>query len=141
MQICELQLSSAALYQQRQFYRQVLGFPVLQDTPDRLVLRAGASRLTFTRTDAGTGIAHYAFNIPENQLAAAKQWLQERTPLWTNTDGSDEFFFEAWNAHAVYFHDPDGNILELIARHTLPSASDQPFSEKSILNILSLIHI
>jgi catechol 2,3-dioxygenase-like lactoylglutathione lyase family enzyme len=135
MQIRELQLGSAALNRQRHFYGQVLGFPILQETPDRLMLQAGASRLIFTHTDAGTGIAHFAFNIPENQFAAANQWLQERTPLWRNKDGGDEFFFEAWNAHAMYFHDPDGNILELIARHTLPSISNKPFSQKSILNI------
>src|SRR6266542_21302 len=136
MQIRELQLASAALDQQCHFYRYVLGFPVLQETPDVFALQAGASRLIFTRTtDTRTGIAHFAFNIPENQFAAAKQWLQERTPLWRNTDGGDEFFFEAWNAHALYFNDLDGNILELIARHTLSSASDQPFSQKSILNI------
>lgn len=136
MQIRELQLVTIALSEQYDFYTRVFSFPVLQKTPDMFMLQVGASRLTFTRTNnAHVGIAHFAFNIPENQFAAAKQWLQERTPLWRNTDGGDEFFFEAWNAHAMYFHDPDGNILELIARHTLPSANNQPFSQTSILNI------
>ena len=136
MQIRELQLGTSALAQQYDFYTRVFGFPVLQETPDMFVLQVGVSRLTFTRTNNEPGgIAHVAFNIPENQFLAAKQWLHERTPLFRNTDGEDEFFFEAWNAHALYFHDPDGNILELIARHTLPSASDRPFSQKSILNI------
>lgn len=136
MQICDIQLGTSAPDPQYDFYTRVFSFPVLQKTPDMFVLQAGASRLTFTRTNnEHGGIAHFAFNIPENQFAAAKQWLQERTPLWRNTDGGDEFFFEAWNAHALYFNDPDGNILELIARHTLPSASDQPFSGQSILNI------
>jgi catechol 2,3-dioxygenase-like lactoylglutathione lyase family enzyme len=136
MQIRELQLGTSALAQQYDFYTRVFSFPVLQKTPDMFVLQAGASRLIFNRTaDAHTGIAHFAFNIPENQFAAAKQWLQKRTPLWRNMDDGDEFFFEAWNAHALYFYDPDGNILELIARHTLLSASNRPFSEQSILNI------
>jgi catechol 2,3-dioxygenase-like lactoylglutathione lyase family enzyme len=136
MQIRELQLGTFALAQQYDFYARVFDFPVLQETPDMFVLQIGVSRLTFTHTNKKHGgIAHFAFNIPENQFLAAKQWLQQRTPLWRKTDGGDEFFFEAWNAHALYFHDPDGNILELIARHTLPSASSQPFSQKSILNI------
>jgi catechol 2,3-dioxygenase-like lactoylglutathione lyase family enzyme len=136
MQICDLQLVTSALDQQYDFYTRVFGFAVLQQTQDMFVLQAGASRLTFTRTsNTRTGIAHFAFNIPENQFPAAKQWLQDRTPLSRNTNGVDEFFFEAWNAHALYFTDPDGNILELIARHTLPSASDRPFSGQSILNI------
>ena len=136
MQIRELQFGTSALAQQYDFYTRVFGFPVLQETLDMFVLQVGASRLTFTRTNnEHVGIAHFAFNIPENQFPAAKQWLQARTPLFRNTDGGDEFFFEAWNAHALYFNDPDGNILELIARHTLPSASDRPFSGQSILNI------
>lgn len=136
MQIRDIRLGTPALNQQYDFYMRVFNFPVLQKTADMFVLQAGASRLTFAcTTNEHGGIAHFAFNIPENQFAAAKQWLQERTPLWRNTDGSEEFFFEAWNAHAMYFHDQDGNILELIARHTLPSASDQPFSQESILNI------
>lgn len=136
MQIRELQLVSAALSQQYDFYTRVFRFPVLQQTPDMFVLQVGSSRLTFTHTqDAPRSVAHVAFNIPENQFAQAKDWLKARTPLVRNAPGADEFFFEAWNAHAMYFTDPDGNILELIARHTLRSASERPFSGESILNI------
>src|SRR5215216_6941872 len=102
MQIRELQLGTSALAQLYDFYTWVFGFPVLQETPDIFVLQVGVSRLTFTRTNnEHGGIAHVAFNIPENQFLAAKQWLQERTSLFRNTDGEDEFFFEAWNAHAA----------------------------------------
>ncbi len=34
-------------------------------------------------------------------------------------DGGDTMHWRAWNAHACYFRDPDGNIGELIARHNL----------------------
>ena len=32
--------------------------------------------------------------------------------------------FSFWNARALYFEDADANVLELIARHDLPNASD-----------------
>jgi len=73
-----------------------------------------------------------AFNIPENQLAAAKRWLTTRVPLLQN-GASDEWFFADWNAHAVYYLDAAGNILEFIARHNLPTATQQPFTWQSIL--------
>jgi catechol 2,3-dioxygenase-like lactoylglutathione lyase family enzyme len=136
MQICDLQLVTPALIQQYDFYTRVLDFVVLQETPDMFVVQAGVSRLTFTRTsNARIGIAHVAFNIPENQFPAAKQWLRERTPLLRDAKGADEFFIEGWDAHTLYFTDPDGNLLELIARHTLSLTSDRPFSGQSIVNI------
>ncbi len=47
----------------------------------------------------------------------------------------DEWFFPDWNAHAVYYLDAAGNILEFIARHNLPTATQQPFSWQSILSV------
>jgi catechol 2,3-dioxygenase-like lactoylglutathione lyase family enzyme len=136
VQIHDLQLPTLALAQQYDFYTQVLDFTILQATPNLFVLQVGASRLTFTCTsDTRAGIAHIAFNIPEHQFPAAKQWLEQRTPLLRDAKGADEFFIEAWDAHALYFTDPDGNLLELIARHTLSAAGNRPFSGQSIVNI------
>jgi catechol 2,3-dioxygenase-like lactoylglutathione lyase family enzyme len=135
MQIRELKLATPALNQQYDFYARVFDFPVLEETPDRFTLQVGASQLTFTHTTTPAGIAHFAFNIPKNQFPTAKQWLQARTPLLKDANGTDAFFSDGWNAHMLYFTDPDGNILELIARHTLPSTSERPFSGQSIMNI------
>jgi hypothetical protein len=89
MQIRDLQLGTSALDPQYDFYTRVFEFAVLQKTPDMFVLQGGASRLTFTRTNnEHVSIAHFAFNIPENQFAVAKQWLQKRSPLWRNTGGA-----------------------------------------------------
>jgi hypothetical protein len=45
------------------------------------------------------------------------------------------FYSESWDAHNLYFRDPAGNIVELIARHTLGNADAGPFSGASILGI------
>ncbi|WP_197259213.1 hypothetical protein [Paenibacillus dendritiformis] len=47
-------------------------------------------------------------------------------------DGEDEVFFTSWNAHSVYFEDPSGNIVELIARHNLSNAISHPFGSADI---------
>ncbi len=136
MHILNLQLATTALRQQRDFYTHVFGFPVLGATSDTITLQVGASQLTFMQTTAPLpGSYHFAFNIPTNQFATAKRWLSRQVPLLTDTAGVDEFFFENWNAHAIYFGDPAANIVELIARHTLENASDLPFGGQSILNI------
>ena len=52
-----------------------------------------------------------------------------------DTDGTIVFDSQNWNAHQVYFRAPQGNILELIARHELLNASQAEFSRRSFLNI------
>ena len=80
------------------------------------------------------GKYHFAFNIPENQFEHAVLWLQQYAPLLPDHSGETVFFSEAWNAHNCYFYDAEGNILELIARHSLVNASSD-FSADSLENI------
>ncbi len=134
MHILDLQLVTPALDLQHTFYTQVLGLPALDMTSESVTFQIGASRLTLT-TAPVQGSYHFAFNIPENQLDAATRWLGQRVSLLRDAGGTDTFYSENWDAHNVYFYDPAGNIVELIARHTLPNASDLPFDASSLLNI------
>jgi catechol-2,3-dioxygenase len=136
MHILELQLATNYLIEQHDFYSHVLGLPVHHYDTERLTLQIGTSRLTFVqqREPLG-GCYHFAFNIPENQFAQGKAWLQQRAQLLKNSSGIDEYAFESWNAHGVYFLDPAGNIAELIARHSLPNARQAPFNAESLLNV------
>lgn len=135
MQITELHLVTQHVAAQKTFYHEVLELPLVAESPTSFMVQAGTSRLTFVETtEPLPSIYHVAFNIPENQLAAAKIWLKQRAPLLQNGD-SDEWVFPDWNAHTVYYLDADGNILEAIARHNLPTASTQPFTAQSFLSI------
>lgn len=135
MQIAELQLTTPHLAAQKAFYHNLCELPLVAESATAFTVQIGASRLTFVETAAALpSIYHVAFNIPENQLAAAKVWLKARVPLLQNGD-SDEWVFPDWNAHTVYYLDADGNILEAIARHNLPTASAHPFTWQSFLSI------
>src|SRR6266571_7594606 len=116
----------------------LLEFKVPTPRPDELrafyVETLGVHHLPLVFERGESAIAHFAFNIPENQFPAGKAWLAERVELWTD-NGRDEFYSESWNAHVVYFHDPDGNVGELIARHNLNNASDVPFGADSLLEL------
>ncbi len=72
-------------------------------------------------------LSDFAFNIPENQFREAKAWLASRVEI-ARPNGSDEIFYDDWNAHAVYFPDPGGNLVEFIARHNLPDRSEREFN-------------
>lgn len=83
---------------------------------------------------------HFAFNVPEDRLAAARVFLQERgVALIAESGGETVFDFDFWDAHAVYFYDAAGNVAEFIARHELastPSGADAPpFSPEDIQSV------
>lgn len=136
MHIHAIDLLAADLAAQHTFYAHVLGLPVVSNTPEALEIASEHWSLVLHAAPPDWhGIYHFAFNIPENQLDAARTWLAARVSLNLGPDGADTFYFEDWNAHAVYCTDPAGNIVELIARHTLPSASEAPFSSDQLLAI------
>ncbi len=136
MQIQELRLFTHNLDQQRDFYTRVLELPLSSTHDHHFALTIGASSLVFTSTAQAIPLSyHFAFNIPEHQFAEAKQWLAARVPLLTEPSGADELYFAEWDAHAVYFADPDGNIGELIARHTLAHPHRQAFTSASLLRV------
>ncbi|MBC8100819.1 MAG: hypothetical protein H7Y11_15375 [Armatimonadetes bacterium] len=135
MQITQLTLRTADINQLYPFYAEVLGLPMLTRTDSTFTVQIGASQLVFVEETGFTGLYHTAFNIPENQFPAAVAWLTHRVPLIATKDGTTQFHTTDWNAHNVYFYDSAGNILELIARHDLPSASDEPFWAHRLLNI------
>lgn len=136
MHIQNLQLATSDLAVQSEFYTCVFQFPMLHTTAEQVVFQVGSSQLTFRMQSAVVaGAYHFAFNIPEQQFAAATEWLLQHVPLIADAKGTTSFYSDDWNAHNVYFYDPAGNIVELIARHTLSSANDRPFSGQSILNI------
>jgi catechol-2,3-dioxygenase len=98
------------------------------------VIQTGRSPLALENEAGWQSKYHVAFDVPENQLAAAREWLEQRVTL-IERNGEVVFHFQNWNAHSLYFCDPAGNILELIARHNQPNTSYQPFSPFNILHI------
>lgn len=135
--LLHLQLQTSKLNELRQFYHKQLGLTLSTDTKAGFTLQTGPSALQFTQATAGTEpFYHFAWNVPENQFASAKAWLAKRTPLLIDSNTKkDEVFFASWNAHAVYFRDPAGNIGELIARHTLKNGSAKAFTEQNLLSV------
>jgi catechol 2,3-dioxygenase-like lactoylglutathione lyase family enzyme len=134
MDITRLELLSADLDAQRDFYANVLELPVRRDSTI-LEVKAGRTELLFTEAPEFDGAYHFAFNIPENQFDLAKTWISRRIPLLRDENGKEEFHSENWNSSSVYFKDAAGNVLEFIARHNLKNAMDGEFDSRQILTI------
>ena len=143
MRITRLHLLSRDLESQHQFYAGTLGFPVLARSATTLTIAIGDSQLNLIDARAAGSAAHvpahFAFNIPYDQLLAAKAWLAPRMPLLADQSGRSDFHNEAFASHQIYFLDPDGNIGELIGRARLPASVGEPFTAATAVRGLSEI--
>lgn len=137
----DLRLRTAvSLDEMEHFYAGVLEMKVLERDREHLTIAAGETLLSYylQPADQGSPFYHVAFNIPENKILSAREWQLERTKLDPNPNAArhpdypDLVHFARWDAHAVFFRDPAGNILEHIARHTLDNAAPGPFSSRDI---------
>ncbi len=134
MNIQRLTLETADLAPLKVFYGEILELPVRLEN-GVLQIQIGSSELVFLEKPESKAKYHMAFNIPEQQLEAAKHWLEARVPLVQDEHGTTVFESVTWSANQVYFYDAAGNILELIARHNLRHETIQPFDSSGLLNI------
>jgi len=112
------------------FYADRLGLPSGRDG----AIQAGKTELCFAKAES-PAIYHFAFNVPSNKIEDAADWLDQQGIPIRLASGRRIVDFPNWNAHAVYFQDPLGNILEFIARHDLLPGEDRPFSTSDILGV------
>lgn len=113
------------------FYQNILEMPVIDEGVDSFTLQIGRSSLTFKESRLPAAY-HFAINIPGNHMAEAKKWLQTRVEL-SQEDGNDEMYYKSFDADAIYFDDPAGNVVEFIGRRTKYSEGD--FMINSLLDI------
>ncbi|PIF70274.1 VOC family protein [Flavobacterium sp. 2] len=135
MKLEHIQLQTADIKQTALFYQDILGLPIIENNSEFVTIKAGNSTLKFVENSNFNSIYHFAFNIPENKLDEAIEWCKAKVDLIVIEDQNVITNFENWNAHAVYFYDNNGNLLEFIARHDLNNFQTEEFSSKSILNI------
>jgi hypothetical protein len=112
----------------RNFYGGVLGVPL-----DGEAVVVGETRLDF-RVEDGGAFYHFALLVPGDRFDAAVTWAREQVELL-----GDVFDFDDWDALAVYFHDPAGNIVELIAHHGLAeNARSGDFAAEELVGLSEL---
>lgn len=134
MNVQQVIVPTDQLAAQREFYINVLGLPLLEDSNARLGVQVGTSSLYF-ESRLGAYPTHFAFDIPENKFEEAYAWISSKLPLAANDAGNTHIRHSAWNADSVYFYDGCGNNVELIARHSRNNATDAEFQPGQITHI------
>jgi catechol 2,3-dioxygenase-like lactoylglutathione lyase family enzyme len=106
-----LQAPGERLAALRAFYEGRLGFVRTRD--ERYAV--GTAELVFEAA-RGEPFYHFALLVPGDRFDAALAWARDRVDLLPGGDIDEVIFdFDNWNALAFYFHDPVGNIVELIS--------------------------
>src|SRR5919201_2097104 len=133
-----LAASAARMGELADFYGERLGLGV---TPAgvALLLVVGETNVEFVRA-AGEPFYHLALLVPGNRFDEALAWARARTQLLPDGESGDEVFdFDVWTAKACYFHDPAGNIVELIAHRGIgESGTEGPFEGRELLGFSEL---
>ncbi len=117
------------------FYENVLGLTLADCPSERLTFNVGRSTLAFQAARRSEPFYHLAFSVPANHFQAAFAWLGQRVEILPFCGDCRVAEFPHWDARACYFHDPSGNILELIARDALPNAPRPTFTRTPIVGL------
>lgn len=135
MYISEVHLLTNSLSDTEFFYKGKLGFDLVEKTDELLSFQFGTSKLSFHLAVAiQKPVYHFAFDIPENKLLEALEWIREKTKL-IPFETHEIIDFPNWHAKSFYFYDVNGNILECIVRYDLKFISNRIFNSSSFLKI------
>ena len=117
------------------FYIEQLGF----ERTEQSGVMIGETGLVF-EGGPGEPFYHFALLVPGNRFDEALEWIAERTELLPDPEsGQVVFDFDNWNALACYFHDPVGNIVELIAHRGIDESSTEgPFTAAELIGLSEL---
>jgi len=131
----QLRASRDSFESQKSFYGSDLG---LEQATGR-AFRIGATVLEFVSSE-GQPFYHFALLVPGNRFEAAIEWAHERAELLPDPDSGELVFdFSNWDALACYFHDPVGNIVELIAHRGVgENAASGAFAPTELLGFSEL---
>jgi catechol 2,3-dioxygenase-like lactoylglutathione lyase family enzyme len=136
MQINRVILQTSLLKELTAFYKAGLNLHTDKKNDGEIIIGIGSTELVFKQVSTADPFYHIAINIPANKIEEAKNWLTARVDLiWIDDYKSDIADFVSWHAKSVYFFDPAGNIVELIARFDLDNKTEEPFSAAQFLSI------
>jgi catechol 2,3-dioxygenase-like lactoylglutathione lyase family enzyme len=135
MKILELELLSDDILKTEVFYNEVLGLKTINKKDSGISFNAGSTKLTFRSSINIKPVYHFAFDVPNNKLFEAFDWIEKKTEIMYVIPPDKIADFYNWNAKSFYFYDNNGNILEFIARNDLDNASQKAFDGSSILSV------
>jgi catechol 2,3-dioxygenase-like lactoylglutathione lyase family enzyme len=110
-------LATSRPAQSLEFYRDVLGLPLVGDEPFAVVFQSGKTTLRIQKTEDHRALPYTALGWKVTSIAAEVTALSERGLTFERFPGMDQDAQGIWTApsgaRVAWFKDPDGNLLSL----------------------------
>lgn len=135
MKIVALELLTADIEGTAAFYHKKMGLAVLSTNKSSVSFAAGSTKLTFKYSKNTRAVYHFAFDIPNNKLFEAFDWMKKEVEILDITPSEKIADFYNWDAKSFYFYDNNGNVVEFIARYCVVNASDTAFDGSSVVSV------
>ncbi|MEC5425253.1 hypothetical protein QGM71_17345 [Virgibacillus sp. C22-A2] len=98
----------------KRFYANVLELDITDSGSEYFTVNVGETDITFQHSETPS-FYHFAINTPGNQFIIMKEWIESKLTL-NLSGGVDKIYYQSLGADSIYFEDPAGNLIELIAR-------------------------
>lgn len=135
MLIKTLKFYTSKLEELKHFYCTILAFPILKSEKHFFTFQCGGTEFTFAHSKEDSQY-HYAIHIALQHFEQAYAYYQSKIDLLLDPDTKLNIIeHNHWNARAIYFLDPAGNIGEFIAHKSYKASVGDHFEVESIIGI------
>lgn len=114
MKIIRAILETTMLQEMKSFYHETLEMPLIEEAEDFFTVKAGKSLLTFTAAVGEMRYYHVALRTNLDNFDFFFKKLE--AILLPDEEGRTSLF---WKGRQVYFHDPEGNVIEILEREAI----------------------
>ena len=108
----------------KQFYHEVMEFPIYLETPSWIELRVGSVLLTLSKRGPNTGApldddtaaVQLAFRVTPQEVHSCYEELEKKqVNIIQPPQIIDKRVWQYWKHLTLFFKDPEGNLLEIYA--------------------------
>ncbi len=108
----------------KQFYHEIMGFPIYLETPSWIELRVGSVLLTLSKRgpktgaplDDDTAAVQLAFRVTPQEVHGCYEELKAKeVDIVQPPQIIDKKVWQYWKHLTLFFKDPEGNLLEIYA--------------------------
>ncbi|MFC4618751.1 VOC family protein [Camelliibacillus cellulosilyticus] len=115
MKLLKLRLTAEKIPEMKVFYRDILEMDIVQERETAFVVQAGESLLAFYKSDEW-GADHFAFRVDADWFEVVKDRVVEKGMELRDEHGEYLLQSSFYQTKQLYFHDPDGNNVEILAQ-------------------------
>jgi catechol-2,3-dioxygenase len=116
----------------KNFYQNVMGFPIHLETESWIEMRVGSLLLTLSKRrpwvgdapPAGTAAVQLAFRVAPHEVQTCyEELLSKQVEIGQAPQINDKRLWKYWVHKTLFFKDPEGNLLEIYAEIDTPEDS------------------